>query len=161
MKLYPPMGFAALGNADLKGADSANFWGKEGLPDWTNRPDFGILLDRAMNKLFDWCEVNDVPVMAHTAMSNGVATQYQELAGSKYWEASLSRHRKLRVSFGHFGDTEEVKDGISLARRFAALMNAGEGQSCARSSPASPCRRTKHVSPPRPSGSACERARCR
>ncbi|MBA3404742.1 MAG: hypothetical protein H0U13_08680, partial [Gemmatimonadaceae bacterium] len=36
VKLYPPMGFAALGNADLKGPMDTNFWARKWLPTWTD-----------------------------------------------------------------------------------------------------------------------------
>lgn len=125
VKLYPPMGFAALGNKDITGPGGTNFWSRAWLPGWTNRPDMGALLDDAMMKLLAWCETNQVPVMAHTSLSNGVVDKFEELAGAQYWEKALQAFPLLRVSFGHFGDTSPVEDGLARSRAFTALMNNG------------------------------------
>ena len=125
VKLYPPMGFAALGNKTIKGPDGTNFWSRKWLPEWTNRSDMGDLLDGAMTKLLTWCQTNQVPVMAHTSLSNGVVDKFEELAGAQYWETALGAFPKLRVSFGHFGDTSLVKDGLNRSRAFTALMSNG------------------------------------
>lgn len=127
VKLYPPMGFAALGNRDLKTKEGKPFWGREWLPAWTSRPDLGQLLDDAMTKMLGWCERNDVPVMAHTNLSNGVSDDFEALAGSQYWANALKAFPALRVSFGHFGDTSPVEDGLARARGFTALMASDKG----------------------------------
>lgn len=127
VKLYPPMGFAAMGNKDLKKKDGSPFWARGWLPKWTGSPDFGQKLDDAMLRMLKWCEMNEVPVMAHTNISNGVTDDFEELAGSKYWAAALDATPNLRVSFGHFGDTSPVEDGLSRARGFTALMSTASG----------------------------------
>ena len=123
VKLYPPMGFAALGNAGLKSAGGGNFWARDWLPPWTDRPDLGSRLDQAMLRILTWCQANDVPVMAHTSLSNGVMPEFEALAGSVYWANALQAFPRLRVSFGHFGDSAPVEDGLARGRAFAALMN--------------------------------------
>jgi len=128
VKLYPPMGFAALGNAALKAADGGNFWARDWLPSWADRPDLGSRLDQAMSRILTWCQANDVPVMAHTNLSNGVTPEFEALAGSPYWANALQAFPKLRVSFGHFGDTAPVEDGLARGRAFAALMNDGDAR---------------------------------
>lgn len=128
VKLYPPMGFAALGNSSLRGPGGTNFWAREWLPAWTADRDLGERLDRAMAKLLSWCELNGVPVMAHTGLSNGVTPDFERLAGSPYWANALKAFPNLRVSFGHFGDSSPVEDGLDRARAFAGLMNGNSGQ---------------------------------
>ncbi len=123
VKLYPPMGFAALGNKDLRTKDGGLFWKRPWLPDWTATPELGQKLDDAMSTMLQWCERFDVPVMAHTNVSNGVTDEFEELASSKYWAEALSSFPRLRVSFGHFGDTSPVEDGLERARGFTALMS--------------------------------------
>ncbi|QNK66499.1 hypothetical protein [Variovorax sp. PAMC26660] len=122
VKLYPPMGFAAFGNKDLKTKDGSPFWKRSWLPSWTASPDLGQKLDDAMAMMLRWCEQHEVPVMAHTNVSNGVIDEFEALAGSKYWAQALSAFPRLRVSFGHFGDTSLVEDGLERARGFTALM---------------------------------------
>jgi hypothetical protein len=48
VKLYPPMGFAALGNALVQKEQGPHFWRRDWLPAWTDRADMGQLLDEAM-----------------------------------------------------------------------------------------------------------------
>jgi hypothetical protein len=127
VKLYPPMGFAAMGNKDLKKKDGSPFWARDWLPKWAGNADLGQKLDDAMLRMLKWCETNEVPVMAHTNISNGVTDDFEELAGSKYWAAALDVTPNLRVSFGHFGDTSPVEDGLSRARGFTALMSTASG----------------------------------
>jgi predicted TIM-barrel fold metal-dependent hydrolase len=124
VKLYPPMGFAAYGNADLP----KSFWRRDWLPSWTARPEMGELLDQALFEMLSWCAANEVPVMAHTGLSNGPSTDFEELAGSKYWSKVLDQVKGLRVSFGHFGDSslgEDGEVGLDRASGFTALMGDG------------------------------------
>jgi hypothetical protein len=41
-----------------------------------------------MLRMLKWCETNEVAVMAHTNISNGVTDDFEELARSKYWGAA-------------------------------------------------------------------------
>lgn len=128
VKLYPPMGFAPLGNAKLKGEDGGPFWRRKWLPDWAARPDLGGHLDDAMRLMLNWCERNEVPVMAHTNTSNGPSADFEALAGSCYWAKALEEFKRLRISFGHFGDSSLGDDGptgVQRARGFTALMGSG------------------------------------
>lgn len=121
VKLYPPMGFAPMGSATK---DGTRFWAQTWLPAWTARPDLGTMLDDAMRALFDWAQAEQVPIMAHTSLSNGPSDAFQTLAGIEYWTRALGEFPRLRVSFGHFGDTSPVKDGLDRARAFCDLMSA-------------------------------------
>lgn len=47
VKLYPPMGFPAYGNAELPNG----FWRRDWLPSWTARPEMGQLLLQLHMKL--------------------------------------------------------------------------------------------------------------
>lgn len=124
VKLYPPMGFAAWGN---KGK---TVWqGKPSLPAAAADADFGKRLDAAMQKLFTYCITNDVPIMAHTNHSNGPYEEFRELAGSSYWKLALEEFPGLRVSFGHFGDTDLEDHKGDRTRPFLELMTQGAGTS--------------------------------
>lgn len=118
------MGFAAYGNTSLP----SGFWNRKWLPSWVNDPETGKRLDDAMLKMLRWCETNEVPVMAHTGISNGPSDDFQQLAGAQYWSKALDKVPGLRVSFGHFGDSSlgsEDSTGSAHALGFMALMGDG------------------------------------
>lgn len=122
VKLYPPMGFAAWGNAGKR------VWeGKKSLPDAAADPGFGARLDGSMQSLFAYCLAFDVPIMAHTNHSNGPYPEFKDLAGSEYWKQALERFPGLRVNFGHFGDTDPEDHKGERTRLFLKLMTQGEG----------------------------------
>lgn len=121
VKLYPPMGFSVLGNAER---DGKGFWKQSWLPDWTDREDLGSRLDGAMRQLFAWCESEQVPLMAHTSESNGPSAEFEALTDSRFWTQALHEFPKLRISFGHFGGSSPVAAGMARSRAFAGLMNA-------------------------------------
>jgi predicted TIM-barrel fold metal-dependent hydrolase len=134
VKLYPPMGFAAYGNSEI----SPDFWNQTWLPPWIRNgtpiayPDgkaaakIGQRLDDTLAALYDWCQKEDVPIMAHTTMSNGKTPAFSALAGAGYWQKALQSFPKLRISFGHLGDFSDadVSDPQSQPRQFAALMSS-------------------------------------
>lgn len=99
VKLYPPMGFAPLGNERF--LDS--FWDDSALPKNFPRTHLGFQLDEALTSLYRWCEDNGVPIMAHTNASNGPAEKFEELTYATYWGEVSNAFPKLRVDFGHFG----------------------------------------------------------
>ena len=127
VKLYPPMGFAAYGNKNL------NVWmDKTMLPAAAHMPDFGARLDSSLARLYSYCIANDVPVMAHTNISNGPSADFRALAGSEHWELALREFPTLRVNFGHFGDTDAEDHQGARSKGFARLMrksapDAGSG----------------------------------
>lgn len=122
VKLYPPMGFAAWGNTGR-----TEWKGKPSLPAVATDPDFGKRLDAAMLSLFTFCVDNDVPIMAHTNHSNGPYEEFKALAGSGYWKLALEKFPGLRVSFGHFGDTDLEDHKGDRTRPFLQLMTQGAG----------------------------------
>ena len=122
VKLYPPMGFAAWGNA------GKSVWaGKNTLHPSASAPDFGQKLDKAMESLFRYCVANDVPIMAHTNHSNGPYPEFKALAGSEYWKLALEKFPGLRVSFGHFGDTDPEDNAGNKTMPFLKLMTRDAG----------------------------------
>jgi predicted TIM-barrel fold metal-dependent hydrolase len=119
VKLYPPMGFAAWGNSML------DRWKGKKLPPAAFEPGFGKRLDAAMAALYKWCMANDVPIMAHANRSNGPYDDFKELASSSYWKLALEQFPGLRVSFGHFGDTDPEDHGGKRTEAYIALMTPG------------------------------------
>jgi predicted TIM-barrel fold metal-dependent hydrolase len=111
IKLYPPMGFAPYGNAEIT---TPHFWKQNDLPEWLDQPIYysddgqtrslGERLDEALAELYKWCCDESVPILAHSNTTNGVLEQYRELASASYWNGALARYPNLRISFGHLGD---------------------------------------------------------
>jgi hypothetical protein len=124
VKLYPPMGFAPLGNGSLR----PQFWEKQWLPAGLKVPDLGVRLDQSLIQLYRWCVAEDVPIMAHTSVSLGPTDQFEFFATAQYWEnvfnweneSGQKEFARLRVNFGHFGDTDVV-DGRPLERAEAYM----------------------------------------
>lgn len=125
VKLYPPMGFRAIGNADecqtypdlqiIRAiADSAV---DEGAYDHCSpRPIEGSLvvgrkLDGAMERLFDLCVKHDACVMAHANNSNGSNEAYGKRADPAYWVGVFRRWPSLRVTLAHFGSFDSISAG--------------------------------------------------
>ena len=96
VKLYPPMGFRATGNAAL--ADSE-------FPAWltAGHSGFGGLLDAALDQLYAWCASEAVPIMAHCAATQGAGAGYACRADPAFWGDVLKRHPTLKLNLGHFG----------------------------------------------------------
>jgi hypothetical protein len=119
VKIYPPMGFAPYGNS----LQPPSMWNKTWLPVELRRPDMGKLLDAALLSLYAWCQANNVPIMAHTAPTNGSSADFEALTAAKYWELVPAGQI---VNFGHFGDTEvgahKVGSHLVGADDYAALM---------------------------------------
>lgn len=122
VKLYPPMGFAALGNMEK------SIWQtKPGLLPAAGKPGFGAQLDASMRRLFRYCVDNDVPIMAHSNNSNGPNEEFRELASSVYWGNALKEFPQLRVNFGHFGDSDPEDHDGERTQEFLKLMTKQPG----------------------------------
>jgi predicted TIM-barrel fold metal-dependent hydrolase len=119
IKLYPPMGFAAAGNANR----SADDFPLE-LRKLAGNP--GRSVDGVLDELFDYCADNDVPVMAHCGQSNGSAKQYETLADPLFWQQALDgprpRRKQLRLNLGHFGGIWEMGVIDTQQRRWATTI---------------------------------------
>jgi predicted TIM-barrel fold metal-dependent hydrolase len=125
VKLYPPMGFAALGNRRLQ-ERSPGFWHQQWFDERLLLPDLGQRLDKALRSLYRHCVDNDIPIMAHTAQSNGPSSDFEGLAAAEYWACALKEFPGLRINFGHFGDTGFGRSGTGAyarAKEFAGLMH--------------------------------------
>ena len=111
VKLYPPMGFRPIGNAELKDAFPPYVLsGSTGLG-----KDAGKALDNALLSLFVWCRDNNVPIMAHARNSNDPYPRYGERAHPELWERLLQTKdaggkdfSSLRINLAHFGGFEEA-----------------------------------------------------
>jgi predicted TIM-barrel fold metal-dependent hydrolase len=110
VKLYPPMGFAASGNSGLK---------FKGIKDSAA---FGRDLDAALDRLFSWAEAEEVPLMAHSNLSQEAKHGYGERADPSYWKGALEAHKNLRVNFGHFGGQKNFADSKGWPAQIIQLM---------------------------------------
>lgn len=120
VKLYPPMGFAAMGNT------GKSLWnGKRTLDRAAWDRGFGAKLDSALSRLYRYCEEIDLPIMAHSNDSNGPYENFRQLAGSEYWKQAIEKFPGLRVSFGHFGDSDIEDRNGDDALPFLRLMTQG------------------------------------
>ena len=126
VKLYPPMGFAALGNETVN-KDFPRFWDRGWLPGWTANPGLGKRLDDELRLLYKWCQDEEVPLMAHTGASNGVIEEFEGLTAATYWRQALSEFPRLRINFGHFGGSAPVQAGLKRTKEFMALMGQATG----------------------------------
>jgi predicted TIM-barrel fold metal-dependent hydrolase len=124
VKLYPPMGFSAAGNAE----QPAEFFPKR-LQRLTNgKP--GLELDAVMDELFDHLSEQGIPVMAHCGQSNGSEKKYEALAGPQFWRKALERQRprvdrrSLRVNLGHFGGIWDLGTSDDAQRKWAQEIAA-------------------------------------
>lgn len=99
VKLYPPMGFRAARNGD----------GKMTFPDPVKKNlklsslELGRKLDAALNQLYRFCVLHDVPIMAHGGEGNEAGPQFGRRADPSFWVDVLKAWPKLRVSLAHFG----------------------------------------------------------
>lgn len=128
VKLYPPMGYRAIGNSSLD-KQKNNAFPKHLFTDEAYahyRKTFGVRIDEALMKLYLFCVENDVPIMAHCGHSNsswiGNRAKYQSFAqraSPKYWLQLLrgdfehpnteladklkGKIKNLRLNLAHFG----------------------------------------------------------
>lgn len=128
VKLYPPMGFRAIGNDDqcqtypdlpiirtIAGSDDdSSVYGQ-----CSPRPIDGSLvvgkkLDAAMARLFDLCVKQDACVLAHANNSNGSNKDYGKRADPAYWLDVFQRWPSLRVSLAHFGSFDSISAGSEI-----------------------------------------------
>ena len=123
VKLYPPMGFAPYGNAQVA-VDNPKMWRyRSWLPAVVKREDFGVRLDRALTKLYEFCAQEEVPVMGHANESNGPTADFERLTAAKHWQRAVSRFKDVSFSFGHFGGVgSQAQAGQSSVEGFLKMM---------------------------------------
>lgn len=98
VKIYPPMGFRASGNANSGQAYPAHVTAAFG-----SNEAVGAELDRSLDELWQLCIEEDAPVMAHAAASNGSRRGYGSRADPTYWFPVARKHPELRILLAHFG----------------------------------------------------------
>lgn len=97
VKLYPPVGFRPLGNADIR------FAGVARAPVGGGRA-----LDRELRELYAWCTDNGVPIKAHANNSIGRGQCTALYASPENWRPVLERHTDLRLNLAHFGGFDDT-----------------------------------------------------
>lgn len=114
VKIYPPNGFLPYGN------------GGSSCPLPSDRPSWwdGAKIDEKLRTLYDWCDKNGVPVMAHANDSMGVDDEHNHLAGVCGWRA-LDTDPKVKISSltvnaGHVGG--DGADSSDWTAQFTTLM---------------------------------------
>jgi predicted TIM-barrel fold metal-dependent hydrolase len=104
VKLYPPMGFRAIGNAGLPD-DTFDEPAYLRSADTGLESQIGRKLDAALTQLYAWCSANNVPIMAHTSRSFGPSSDYEDRADPVFWADVLKSGAfpGLRINMAHFG----------------------------------------------------------
>lgn len=128
VKLYPPMGFRAIGNADKcqryseEKSETIKRLLALGPPDPTvvdckspypvpGSPALGRRLDAAMTRLFDTVVAENGVIMAHTNDSNGANDGFSHRADPAYWLPVFKKWPTLHVSLAHFGSFDAQSVG--------------------------------------------------
>lgn len=99
LKLYPPMGFQATGNAADDAMYPAPVVEELNLP--KNR--LGPALDAAMIRAFDFCLSHDAPMLAHANNSIAAGKGYGRRADPWFWIRALQERPGLRICLAHGG----------------------------------------------------------
>jgi hypothetical protein len=109
VKLYPPMGFRAIGNA--------------GRPDDDVTAAEYARLDDALAELYGWCIREEVPILAHSNLTNFTSQDRKDCAHARHWRRLLEQpqFRTLRLNLGHFGDLT-ADSGDDQTSTIVALM---------------------------------------
>jgi len=94
VKLYPPMGFKPTGNTGLHGL-------RKGF-----QAD-GTEIDAQLERLYQWCIAEDVPIKAHGNNSLGAQECSGLNAAPKNWNDVIAQHPDLRLNVAHFGSFHE------------------------------------------------------
>lgn len=130
VKLYPPMGYYPLGNTSVP---------VDGFPPAAAQSpfadEFGLRLDAAMLALYEFCAENDVPIMAHTAPSNGAGVfkvtedkviPYEMRAHPNSWARVLAQPglSALKVNMAHFGSAYDPELQQEWRAGIGTLMDA-------------------------------------
>jgi len=115
VKLYPPMGYLAYGNAgqDHPGACPA-------MPDADE-------IDARLGRLYAWCADHNVPIMSHTSHSFGKTDAHDDCASPVGWRRALDAFGGLRVQAGHFGGDSQYALGKAWAADYVEMMGTANG----------------------------------
>lgn len=120
VKIYPPTGFYPYGNSSLPYASS------EPHPDL-------VELDAKMFRLASWCASNNVPLMAHSAESNGRDNASDVFGGPVGWNALLKKmgaKTPVIATLAHFGggESDATDPSNNWPRDFAQMMATPQGR---------------------------------
>jgi predicted TIM-barrel fold metal-dependent hydrolase len=112
VKIYPPTGFMAAGNATAK------------VKTGKRRPDLRRL-DEILETFFGTCAERQIPVLAHAAHSNGRDDVHDEFSAPATWDRLVCRmatgpHPPI-LSFGHFGGDNS---STGWTQQFANLIRS-------------------------------------
>lgn len=112
VKIYPPTGFMAAGNEDVK------------VPTGKRRPDLKRL-DDVLTTFFRTCAEKSIPIIAHAAHSNGRGDIHDDFSAPAVWDRLICRMVQDGLSpildFGHFGGDDP---STAWTKQFAALMRS-------------------------------------
>lgn len=128
IKMYPPMGFAIYQNSSFSNDASSVWRGKNWLPEITQSARFGTQLDEALDRLYEYCSANDVPVMAHSSRSNMTDKEFEQLLMVDSWQRLYEKY-DLIGSFGHFSglgsgaDSDHWQGFVDLLKGDASSPN--------------------------------------
>lgn len=109
VKLYPPMGFRPLNNAELKRQDFPEHVRKT-YSDSKKLNGLNKEIDNALDVLYSWCEENNVPILAHARDSNGSGKGYSKRADPNNWDEVTEKYDRLKICLGHMGGFKEIFD---------------------------------------------------
>lgn len=114
VKIYPPNGFLPYGNGGRSCALPSD------RPSWWD----GAKIDEKLRTLYEWCDKNGVPVMAHANDSMGKDDEHNHLAGACGWR-ELDNDKtvglsSLTVNAGHLGG--DGVDHSDWTAQFTTLM---------------------------------------
>jgi predicted TIM-barrel fold metal-dependent hydrolase len=111
VKIYPPIGFMPANNAIVP------------VKTRKRRPDLKRL-DAVLTSFFTTCAGAEIPIIAHTAHSNGRDDAHDEFSSPTAWAALLQRvaadAKTPVINLGHFGGDSPA---TLWTRRFAELMH--------------------------------------
>jgi predicted TIM-barrel fold metal-dependent hydrolase len=116
VKLYPPMGFQASGNAS-----SNNTYPPHIEAAFGSSAAVGSALDESLDELWQLCEELDAPVMAHAHNSNEAGAGYGRRADPTYWVAVAKKHPNVRIMLAHFGSFRTPAAGRPVPRCSAGV----------------------------------------
>ena len=120
VKLYPPMGFRAFGNATACQSYPMTFDVIKRLNDTGTTEascayaKVGSRLDAALAGLYDYCQSSGAAVIAHANNSNQANMDFGKRADPAYWIGVFERWPRLSVLLAHFGSFKHASDGNQI-----------------------------------------------
>lgn len=135
VKIYPTLGFAPYGNAEVGASNPPPIWRQ--IEPFTDPKNIGQELDHHLLIFLSWCAKNEVPIMAHNGCSMGPGSDEIDLAAPYYWGKALGESyeavkKPLRVNLGHFGGEKNCRcnhDGdFCWQADFIKMMGTSEGR---------------------------------